>query len=112
MTQGCTEPSSTLHPYAFAIALHKMTDPMGANANAPIRRSANKYQTHGNRFLTSRSICLLTWLNPPVFLDPVPQRGELSWSGFVCCLKMRPVIRQYLPKRHSLCAQAIWIGAA
>ena len=31
---GCTEPSSTLHPYAFAIAAHNMTDPMGANANA------------------------------------------------------------------------------
>src|ERR1044071_8113535 len=24
---GCTEPSSTLHPYAFAIAAHNMTAP-------------------------------------------------------------------------------------
>ena len=29
MMHGCTEPSSTLHPYAFAIAAHNMTDPIG-----------------------------------------------------------------------------------
>src|SRR5262249_62120694 len=48
MTHGCTEPSSTLQPYAFAIAPHNITDPMGANANARITNSASKYQNHGN----------------------------------------------------------------
>src|SRR6516165_2913917 len=51
MTHGCTEPSSTLQPYAFAIAPHNRTDPIGANANAPIRRRARKYQSHGNLLL-------------------------------------------------------------
>jgi hypothetical protein len=37
-----------LHPYAFAIAAHNMTDPMGANANATMRKSASEYQNHGN----------------------------------------------------------------
>jgi hypothetical protein len=46
---GCIEPSSTLHPYAFAIAAHNMTDPIGANANATMTKSANEYQIHGNR---------------------------------------------------------------
>jgi len=45
---GCIEPSSTLHPYAFAIALHNMTDPIGANANATMTKSASKYHSHGN----------------------------------------------------------------
>jgi hypothetical protein len=45
---GCTEPSSTLHPYAFAIAAHNMTDPMGANANATMRKSASQYHSQGN----------------------------------------------------------------
>jgi len=49
MMHGCTEPSSTLHPYAFAIAAHNMTDPMGANANATMTKSASEYQSHGNR---------------------------------------------------------------
>lgn len=48
MMHGCTEPSSTLHPYAFAIAAHSMTDPMGANANATMRKSASQYHSHGN----------------------------------------------------------------
>ena len=48
MMQGCTEPSSTLHPFAFAIAAHNMTDPMGANANATMTRSASQYHSHGN----------------------------------------------------------------
>src|SRR6266702_2596887 len=48
MVHGCTEPSSTLHPYAFTIALHNMTDPMGANANATMTKSASKYHSHGN----------------------------------------------------------------
>jgi len=48
MRQGCTEPSSTLHPYAFAIAAHNMTDPIGANANATIMKSASQYHSHGN----------------------------------------------------------------
>jgi hypothetical protein len=49
MMQGCTEPSSTLHPYAFAIAAHNMTDPIGANANALMTKSASTYQINGNR---------------------------------------------------------------
>src|SRR6516164_5115506 len=48
MMHGWTEPSSTLHPYAFAIAPHNRTDPMGANANTTMTNSANKYQNHGN----------------------------------------------------------------
>ena len=48
MMHGCTEPSSTLHRYAFAIAAHNMTDPIGANANAAMTKSASKYQNHGN----------------------------------------------------------------
>ena len=48
MMQGCTEPSSTLHPFAFAIAAHNMTDPIGANANATMTRSASQYHSHGN----------------------------------------------------------------
>jgi len=48
MMHGCTEPSSTLHPYAFEIAPHKITDPIGANANAKITTSTSKYQIHGN----------------------------------------------------------------
>jgi len=50
MMHGCTEPSSTLHPYEFAIAAHNMTDPMGANANAMMTNSARQYQNHGNLF--------------------------------------------------------------
>jgi hypothetical protein len=49
MMHGCTEPSSTLHPYAFAIAAHNMTDPIGANASATMMKSASEYQIHGNR---------------------------------------------------------------
>jgi hypothetical protein len=49
MMQGCTEPSSTLHPYAFAMAPHNITDPIGANANAKITKSASRYQIQGNR---------------------------------------------------------------
>src|SRR3954451_19076061 len=48
MLHGCTEPSSTLHPYAFATVAHKTTDAIGANANATIGRSASTYQSHGN----------------------------------------------------------------
>ena len=48
MMHGCTDPSSTLHPYAFAIALHNITDPIGAKANAKITASASKYKIHGN----------------------------------------------------------------
>ena len=54
MMHGCTEPSSTLHPNAFAIAAHNMTDPMGANANATMMKSANKYQSHGKRLRRGR----------------------------------------------------------
>jgi hypothetical protein len=36
MMQGCTDPSSTLHPFALAITLHNITDPIGANANTMI----------------------------------------------------------------------------
>src|SRR4051812_31056060 len=113
MMHGCTEPSSTLHPYAFAIAAHKMTDPIGANANAPITRRASKYQIHGNRLcdIAFSRIALLTLLDHPVFLGPVPQRGELSWERFVRCPKMRPMVRQDLPKRHAVFARASWIGA-
>jgi len=45
---GWTEPASTLHLYAFAIALHNITDPMGADANAPMTKTASKYHSHGN----------------------------------------------------------------
>lgn len=48
MIQGCTEPSSTLQPYALAMALHNITDPIGANAKAAIMKSARPYQSHGN----------------------------------------------------------------
>src|SRR5262245_65522748 len=48
MMHGCTEPSSTLHAYALAIAPHNITDPMGANANTTMTNSASKYQNHGN----------------------------------------------------------------
>src|SRR3954468_24185885 len=48
MMHGCTEPSSTLHPYAFATVAHNMTDAIGANASATIGRSASTYQSHGN----------------------------------------------------------------
>ena len=122
--------SSTLHPYAFAMAPHNITDPIGANANAPITRSASKYQIHGNRLCgvafiigilnqSSKSTSLAwvmpvlaTLLDDPVFLGPVPQRGELSRPRFVRCLKMRLMVRQNLPKRHSISARASWIGSA
>src|ERR1051325_5788042 len=48
MMHGCTEPSSTLHPYAFAMPAHSITDPIGAKANATISTSASTYQNHGN----------------------------------------------------------------
>src|SRR5215470_4304371 len=48
MMHGCAEPSSTLHPYAFAIAPHNITDPIGANASAMITKRASAYQSHGN----------------------------------------------------------------
>src|SRR4029079_3654889 len=48
MMHGCTEPSSTLHPYALAIAPHNMTDPIGANANARMMKSASACHNHGN----------------------------------------------------------------
>jgi hypothetical protein len=48
MMHGCTEPSSTLQPYAFAIPAHNITDPIGANMNARITKSTSKYQIHGN----------------------------------------------------------------
>src|SRR5215211_6475839 len=48
MMHGCTEPSSTLHPYAFAIAAHNRTDPMGANANATMTKNTSEYHSHGN----------------------------------------------------------------
>jgi hypothetical protein len=31
-----------------------MTDPMGANANATMTKSANKYQSHGKRLRRGR----------------------------------------------------------
>src|SRR3954454_23398953 len=43
-----TDPSSTLHPYAFAITAHNMTDPIGAKAKATMTKSTSKYQNHGN----------------------------------------------------------------
>src|SRR6516165_3348786 len=109
MTHGCTEPSSTLQPYAFAMAPHNMTDPIGANANAPIRRRARKYQSHGNLLWrvvfiigtlnhTSQvnvfCFCcqtLVTLLEDLVFFTPVLHRGELSRRRFVRCVKMRPM---------------------
>jgi hypothetical protein len=54
----------------------------------------------------------LTVLDDPVFLGPVSQRGELGWRRFVRCLKMRVMVRQNLPKCHSIAASASWIGAA
>src|SRR6516162_3874005 len=48
MMHGCTEPSSTLHAYALAIAPHNITDPMGVNANARMTKSARKYHSQGN----------------------------------------------------------------
>jgi len=58
---GCTEPSSTLQPYAFAIAPHNITDPIGAKANATITNSASEYQNHGN--LLCRVAFILAVLN-------------------------------------------------
>jgi hypothetical protein len=54
---------------------------------------------------------LLILLDDPVFLGPVPQRGELSRRRFVRCLKMLPMVRENLRKRHSISARAIRIGA-
>src|SRR5262245_51515032 len=90
---GCTEPSSTLHPYAFAIAAHNMTDPIGANANAAMTKSDSKYQSHGNllcglpfmnairnhrlrvNILARVQISdLLSLLDDPLLLGPVPKR--------------------------------------
>src|SRR5215216_7248321 len=48
MMHGCTEFSSTLHPCALAIAAHNMTEPIGANANATMTKSASVYHSHGN----------------------------------------------------------------
>jgi len=45
---GCTDPSSTLHPYAFAIAPQNITDPIGAKENAKITTSASEHKIHGN----------------------------------------------------------------
>ena len=50
MIQGCTEPSSTLHPYALPIAAHNITDPIGANANKTISAKTSQYKTHGKCF--------------------------------------------------------------
>ena len=50
MMQGWAEPSSTLQPLALAIVAHSITDPIGANANATITKSASKYKTQGNLF--------------------------------------------------------------
>ena len=77
MIHGCTEPSSTLHPYAFAIAAHNITDAIGANANAAMKKSANAYQSHGN-FLCGLSIGLRSFLDDLVLLGPFPKRGELG----------------------------------
>ena len=123
-------------PVLFAIAAHKMTDPIGANANAPITRSASKYQIHGNRlcglpFITAisnhrlgvklgssaRISDLLNLLDDPVLLGPVPQRDEFRWKRFVCLLKMRPMIRQILPKvipssPHDLDRRRVQVKAA
>src|SRR5262245_28251012 len=98
MTQGCAEPSSTLHPYAFAIAPHKITNPIGANANATMTKSASAYHSHGNLlrglpFITAirnhrlvvnicsspvRTTDLRTLLDDPVLLGPVTKRDELG----------------------------------
>src|ERR1700750_2795615 len=108
MMHGCAEPSSTLHRYAFAIAAHNMTDPIGANANAAMTKSASIYQSHGNLlcglpFMTaipnqqvaSRHRCscvqisdLLSLLDDPVLFGPVPKRGELGGRRPVRSLKM------------------------
>jgi len=50
MMHGCTDPPSTFHPYALAIAPHNITDPIGANANAAITKRASKDHIHGNHF--------------------------------------------------------------
>src|SRR4029077_20671327 len=109
MMHGCTEPSSTLHPYAFAIAAHNMTDPMGPNANATMTNSASIYHSHGNLlcglpFMTAipnhrlranilarvfKISDLLSLLNDPLLLGPVPKRGELGWR-IVRFLQMEP----------------------
>ena len=99
MMHGCAEPSSTLHPYAFAIAAHNMTDPIGAKASATMTKSASAYNSHGNflcglPFITAipnhRSRVnidivahlfqsgLRTLLDDPVLLSPAPKRAELG----------------------------------
>jgi hypothetical protein len=50
MIQGCAEPSSTLHPYALAIAPHNITAPIGANADKTISAKISQYKTHGKCF--------------------------------------------------------------
>src|SRR5215472_5221899 len=103
MMQGCTEPSSTLHPYAFAMAAHNITDPIGTNANATMMTSASTYQNHGNRLCPVAFISgilnhvlkvnvLLILCHDPALLGPFPQRGELSRHRLVRCLKMRAMI--------------------
>jgi hypothetical protein len=44
-TSKCNQTSGNS---AFAIAAHKMTDPIGANANAAMTKIASTYHTHGN----------------------------------------------------------------
>ena len=92
MMHGCAVPSSTLHPYAFAMAPHSITDPIGANAKPAMRKSTSPYQSHGNLLCGVAVIGILnqksqfkvfaspnslpTLLDDPVLLSPVPKRGE------------------------------------
>jgi hypothetical protein len=55
---------------------------------------------------------LLRLLDDPVFLSPVPKRGELGRRRFVRSLEMRAVIPQHLSESHSVRPGAIRIGAA
>ena len=93
---GCTEPSSTLHPYAFAMAPHNITDPIGVNANAKITKSTTKYQIHGNLLCDLLSTIalseLLTLLDDSVLFGRVPKRGEVGWWRFMRSLKIRPMV--------------------
>src|SRR5215211_1438227 len=107
MMHGCTEPSSILHPYAFAIAAHNRTDPMGVNANATMTKNTSEYHSHGNFLLaccSSPRFQIIGWesialvassrslLNNPVLPGPVPKRCEPGRRRFVRSLKMRLVV--------------------
>ena len=55
---------------------------------------------------------LLRLLDDPVFLGPVPKRGELCRRRFVRLLEMRTVFHQHLSKCHSVSRGATRICAA